>query len=86
MTKEELGQLGWLNREIAAERKRLCELEAVLCGRGSAAGLPDLNGEELMLVREEIEASPEDDRCTYQQSRCRIQPAFAGSLIRWRTA
>ena len=45
MTKEELGQLGWLNREIAAERKRLCELEAVLCGRGSAAGLPDLNGE-----------------------------------------
>ena len=57
MTKKELGQLGWLNREIAAERKRLCELEAVLCGRGSAAGLPDLNGEELMLVREEIEAS-----------------------------
>ena len=37
MTKEELSQLGWLNREIAAERKRLCELEAVLSGKGSAS-------------------------------------------------
>lgn len=57
MTKEELSQLGWLNREIAAERKRLYELESMLCGEGSAAGLPELNREELALVREEIEAS-----------------------------
>jgi len=57
MTKEELSQLSWLNREIETERARLCELKTLLCGEGSAAGLPDMDSEERMLVKEEIEAS-----------------------------
>ena len=43
MTKKELSQLYWLNREIAADRVRLAELEAAATGSTARiTGLPHL--------------------------------------------
>lgn len=54
MTKEELSQLGWLNREIEADKQRLNELQSLMRLGTMAAGLPEMSEEERRLAEEEI--------------------------------
>ena len=45
MTKKELSQLYWLNREIAEEKRKLAELEVVAAGStAKITGLPHVTG------------------------------------------
>lgn len=54
MTKQELSQLYWLNREIAEDKRRLAELST---GTGQVAGLPFL--EDAESARENLETAKE---------------------------
>lgn len=65
MTKQELSQLYWLNREIAEDKRRLAELSAE---RGPVTGLPFL--EDAVSARDTLETAKE-------LLEVKIQAAFA---------